>query len=203
MQQCNIRLQFVRCSCHRLRIVSRLQTMRTEVSRLIMKMKMVLTERCGHIIVSHLLKRLKTRKYLLQVQVNNQHLNPFPLPSTQRAGEGVASCYWQSQNHPRLVTSIVLLWASILQPVSVTWNYSVLSVLFCLATWMTTIRFSKSARGQIRTQVYLVFSESYELRAEVEVAGGKCWGRDARTRSCCWRQSSLIVILPWWVLDFG
>ena len=32
---------------------------------------------------------------------------------------------------------------------------------------MTTIRFTESARGQIRTQVYLVFSESYELRAEV------------------------------------
>ena len=107
---------------------------------------MVLTENCDHIILSHLLKQLKTRKYLLQV--NNQHLNPFPLPSAQRAGEGVASCYWQSQNHPRLVTSIVLLWASILQPVSVTWNYSVLSVLFCLATWMTTIRFTESARGQ-------------------------------------------------------
>ena len=27
---------------------------------------------------------------------------------------------------------------------------------------------------EARTQVYLVFSESYELRAEVEVAGGKC-----------------------------
>ena len=147
MQQFNIRLKFVRCSCHRLRIVSGLQTMRTEVSRLIMKM--VLTESCDHIILSHLLKQLKTRKYLLQVQVNNQHLNPFPLPSAQRGGEGVASCcYWQSQNHPRLVTSIVLLWASILQPASVTWNYSVLLVLFCLATWMTTIRFTESARGQ-------------------------------------------------------
>ena len=51
---------------------------------------MVLTESCDHIIIilSHLLKQLKTRKYLLQVQVNNQHLNPFPLPSAQRAGGG-------------------------------------------------------------------------------------------------------------------
>ena len=127
MQQCYIRLQFIRCWCHRLRIVSRLQTMRTEVSRLIMKMKMVLTESCGHIILSHLLEQLKTRKYLLQVQVNNQHLNPFPLPSAQRAGEGVASCYWQVSKPPsacHLNSPIVSLHPT---------YYSVLLVLFCLA----------------------------------------------------------------------
>ena len=60
--------------------------MRTKVSRLIMVMKMVLAESCGHIILSHLLQRLKTRKYLLQVQVNIPHFNPFPLPSAQRGG---------------------------------------------------------------------------------------------------------------------
>ena len=200
-QQCNIRLQFIRCSCHRLRIVSRLQTMRTEVSWLIMKMKMVLTESCDHIILSHLLI-LKTRKYLLQVQVNNQHLNPFPLPSAQRAGEGVASCYWQVSKPPsacHLNSPIVSLHPpACLRHLKL---FSAFSIVLLSYMNDNDTMYWKCQRPEPKFIWY--FQRAMNWERKLEVAGVKCWGRDARTRSCCWRQSSLIVILPWWVLDFG
>ena len=85
-----------------------------------MVMKMVLAESCGrpHNLVPFV-AATEDKKIFAPSSSQYSSFQSLPLAFSPAWGEGVASCYWQSQNHPRLVTSIVLLWASILQPASV------------------------------------------------------------------------------------
>lgn len=85
-----------------------------------MVMKMVLAESCGrpHNLVPFV-AATEDKKIFAPSSSQYSSFQSLPLAFSPAWGEGVASCYWQSQNHPRLVTSIVLLWASILQPASI------------------------------------------------------------------------------------